>query len=161
MRLSLLRSPLRPDPDCDRGKQAFSFVIYPHVGAYGESKVQEVAHAFGSPLTGMSGFPIPFSSSSFSTSHLFDGVAARWERFRADEAVRRMGDGSISAMALKIPFMLEGAENVMLETIKRAEGDFNDPTKGKDQHQEKTKAKSVVLRLFEHLGGRAVAKLYL
>lgn len=54
MRLSLLRSPTMPDPGCDMGHQAFSFAIYPHVGTYGESDVQMVAHAFNSPLRGMS-----------------------------------------------------------------------------------------------------------
>ena len=52
MRLSLLRSPLRPDPNCDRGQQVFSFAIYPHTGVYVDSDVQVVAHAFNSPLYG-------------------------------------------------------------------------------------------------------------
>ena len=50
MRLSLLRSPTSPDPGCDQGRHEFSFAIYPHKGAYNESDVMSVAHAFNNPL---------------------------------------------------------------------------------------------------------------
>jgi alpha-mannosidase len=32
LRLSLLRSPVWPDPDADRGRQHFSYALYPHAG---------------------------------------------------------------------------------------------------------------------------------
>ena len=50
MRLSLLRGPMKPDPECDRGKQVFSFAVSPHIGTYVDSDVQAVATAFNSPL---------------------------------------------------------------------------------------------------------------
>jgi alpha-mannosidase len=50
MRLSLLRGPTMPDPDCDMGKHEFSFAIYPHVGTYIESDVTPVAYAFNAPM---------------------------------------------------------------------------------------------------------------
>lgn len=50
MRLSLLRGPTMPDPDCDMGKHEFSFAIYPHVGTYMESDVTQVAYMFNLPM---------------------------------------------------------------------------------------------------------------
>ncbi len=118
MRLSLLRAPQRPDPKCDRGKQIFSFAIYPHAGTYVDSDVQVVAHAFNSPLRGE--------------------VAVRIKLM----SVRRVDDMTEpSSLALDIPFIVDGAANVMVQTVKCAE----DGTK------------SMVLRMNEHLGGRGVA----
>jgi len=57
MRISLLRGPMRPDADADRGKQAFSIAIYPHRGSYEQSNVQQVAEEFNTQLLSMS---IPF-----------------------------------------------------------------------------------------------------
>ncbi|KAK1922964.1 alpha-mannosidase [Papiliotrema laurentii] len=50
MRLSLLRAPTQPDPDCDMGTHRFSWAIYPHVGTFTESDVAQVAYAFNAPL---------------------------------------------------------------------------------------------------------------
>lgn len=61
----------------------------------------------------------------------------------------------LSAAYDTVPFIVRGATNVLLETIKRAESDFDART-----HIEKSDGgKSVVLRLHEHMGGRACAKL--
>lgn len=57
MTLSLLRSPTEPDPEADQGKHEFSFAIYPHLGTYETSDVQQVAHAFNTPVKGESSFP--------------------------------------------------------------------------------------------------------
>ncbi len=50
MRLSLLRAPTQPDPECDMGTHRFAFAIYPHVGTFSESDVAQVAYAFNSPM---------------------------------------------------------------------------------------------------------------
>ncbi len=50
LRLSLLRAPTLPDPECDMGVHEYSFAIYPHVGTFEESDVQEVATAFNNPI---------------------------------------------------------------------------------------------------------------
>jgi len=50
MRLSLLRAPTQPDPDCDMGTHRFSWAIYPHIGTFTESDVAQVAYAFNAPL---------------------------------------------------------------------------------------------------------------
>ena len=52
---------------------------------------------------------------------------------------------------------MKGASNVLLETIKRGEDDFDLQT-----YVEKRNATStVILRLHEHMGGRACVKLVL
>lgn len=54
------------------------------------------------------------------------------------------------------PFSLHGASNVMLETVKRGEDDVH----GNELAGKKGKGKTtVVLRLFEHMGGRGRAVL--
>lgn len=50
MRLSLLRAPTEPDPECDMGSHEFSFAIYPHKGTFAESDVPVVAAAFNAPM---------------------------------------------------------------------------------------------------------------
>lgn len=50
MSLNLLRSPHSPDPTCDRGKQYFSYAIYPHEGTWQESDVVKQAYSFNNPL---------------------------------------------------------------------------------------------------------------
>ena len=50
MRLSLLRSPTSPDPECDMGTHRFSWAIYPHLGTVTESDVAQVAYSFNAPM---------------------------------------------------------------------------------------------------------------
>lgn len=50
MRLSLLRGPTSPDPNCDMGTHRFAWAIYPHVGTFTESDVAQVAYAFNAPM---------------------------------------------------------------------------------------------------------------
>lgn len=50
MRLSLLRGPTEPDPNCDMGTHRFTWAIYPHAGTYTESDVAQVAYAFNAPM---------------------------------------------------------------------------------------------------------------
>ncbi|OCF58446.1 alpha-mannosidase [Kwoniella mangroviensis CBS 10435] len=61
-------------------------------------------------------------------------------------------DIALEPLALQCPFKLQNAPNVMLETIKRGEDDefSSHKTDGK---------KTIVLRLYEHLGGHARAVL--
>ena len=44
LRLSLLRSPIWPDPDADRGPQHFRYSLYPHAGTWREANT--VLHGF-------------------------------------------------------------------------------------------------------------------
>jgi alpha-mannosidase len=50
MRLSLLRAPLSPDPDCDRGEHRFAYAVMPHAGGWREAGVVAEAARFNAPL---------------------------------------------------------------------------------------------------------------
>lgn len=73
------------------------------------------------------------------------------------ELVRCLPSGSIDPMTpLKAPFVVEGARNVFLETIKRGEYDtFNRLVNFDDNDSTST----IVLRLYEAFGGHAQVKL--
>jgi alpha-mannosidase len=48
--LSLLRSPLYPDPGADEGRHAFTYSLFPHPGDWTEGNVVSEAFALNSPL---------------------------------------------------------------------------------------------------------------
>lgn len=50
VRLSLLRSPKAPDPECDMGVHRFSYVLMPHFMPYNYANVVQAAYAFNSPV---------------------------------------------------------------------------------------------------------------
>ncbi|EIW69817.1 hypothetical protein TREMEDRAFT_43495 [Tremella mesenterica DSM 1558] len=50
MRLSLLRAPTLPDPECDMGVHEFQWAVLPHLGTLTESDVAQVAYDFNTPM---------------------------------------------------------------------------------------------------------------
>jgi alpha-mannosidase len=50
MRMSLLRSPKAPDPECDMGVHRFSYALVPHTGSYHHAGVVAAAYAFNAPV---------------------------------------------------------------------------------------------------------------
>jgi alpha-mannosidase len=48
--LSLVRSPVYPDPLADEGEQRFTYALMPHAGAWHEAGVREEAEALNQPL---------------------------------------------------------------------------------------------------------------
>ena len=55
MRLTLLCSPIAPDPDADRGDQYFTYALLPFKGHFGESGVIQSAYELNSPATAFVG----------------------------------------------------------------------------------------------------------
>jgi len=53
LRLSLLRSPVSPDPNADRGPQHFQYSLYPHAGGWREANTVLHGFAFNIPLHAM------------------------------------------------------------------------------------------------------------
>ncbi len=53
LRLSLLRSPTWPDPNADRGRQRFSYSIYPHAGTWKQAMTVRRGYEFNYPLLAM------------------------------------------------------------------------------------------------------------
>ncbi len=50
MKLSLLRSPLWPDPTADRGKHSFTYSLYTHAGNWAQSHAVERGYELNQPL---------------------------------------------------------------------------------------------------------------
>ncbi len=50
LRLSLLRSPVWPDPTADRGKHIIEYALYPHTGNAKENKTSQRGYEFNTPL---------------------------------------------------------------------------------------------------------------
>ena len=50
MRMSLLRAPKAPDPECDMGVHRFSYVLLPHFGPYNYADVVHAAYAHNAPI---------------------------------------------------------------------------------------------------------------
>jgi alpha-mannosidase len=51
LRLSLLRAPTAPDPECDQGRHRFTYALLPHAGDPFAGGVLEEASALNTPLT--------------------------------------------------------------------------------------------------------------
>lgn len=54
MRLSLLRSPIAPDPDADRGGHTFTYSLLPFAGSFGGANVIHSAYELNSPASAIS-----------------------------------------------------------------------------------------------------------
>ncbi|HEY5328580.1 MAG TPA: glycoside hydrolase family 38 C-terminal domain-containing protein [Acidobacteriaceae bacterium] len=53
MRLSLLRSPVSPDPDADRGHHHFRYALYPHAGSWKQAMTVRRGYEFNYKLKAM------------------------------------------------------------------------------------------------------------
>ena len=118
------------------GPHDFSWAVLPHVGHFLESDVPIAAYLYNSPLHGRSRSPRPFFE--------LEGLTCPQTVRSAPDDVK-FQDGPAHRPA----FLVVGAHNVILETIKR--GDDDDVS----GHGPKT----VVLRLYEAYGGHATVRL--
>jgi alpha-mannosidase len=50
LRLTLLRSPIWPDPDCDRGLHQFTYAVYPHAGGWQSAQTVQQGYSLNRPL---------------------------------------------------------------------------------------------------------------
>lgn len=50
LRLTLLKSPIWPDPTADKGHHAFTYAIYPHEGSWQKARTPQVARELNIPL---------------------------------------------------------------------------------------------------------------
>ncbi|MGB6131689.1 MAG: glycoside hydrolase family 38 C-terminal domain-containing protein [Acidobacteriaceae bacterium] len=53
LRLTLLRSPVWPDPNADRGEQRFSYALYPHAGSWQQALTVRHGYDFNFPFPAM------------------------------------------------------------------------------------------------------------
>jgi alpha-mannosidase len=73
MRLSLIKSPIEPDPTADQGRHEFVYSLYPHLGDWRTGGVPEAAYALNFPLLAavvpaQPGGHLP-AAASFATAH--------------------------------------------------------------------------------------------
>jgi alpha-mannosidase len=71
LRLTLLRSPLSPDPNADRGHQHFSFTLYPHAGDWKAAMTVRHGYEYNYGLKAMQVQP---HSGTLPLEHSFVGV---------------------------------------------------------------------------------------
>ncbi|KAF2221270.1 putative alpha-mannosidase I [Elsinoe ampelina] len=129
MRLSLLRSPKAPDAHADMGKHKIRWAIMPHVGPLGEKTVK-------------AGFEFNFPT-----------------RIRGHHDIASVE--SLLNKSFKLIPNSDADRGLVLDTIKRAEDDEDvAPSSGLADDKGYTglpvrKGKSVVLRIYDSLGGQA------
>jgi alpha-mannosidase len=72
MGLSLVRSPIYPDPLADEGLQSFTYSLMPHAGGWSEGGVREEAEDLNQPVESVvrRGASVPASMSAPTTSAL-------------------------------------------------------------------------------------------
>lgn len=127
--LSLLRAPKYPDPTADIGKHTFSYALMPHAGPLG-----------------------------------YKTVRAGWEfNDRLDKACRlplHSKESILSQMSNLVT--IEGDKNIILSNVKRGEDDFDVDGDGSLINSLPVKfngSQTLVLRLYESLGGVSKAKI--
>ena len=114
----------------------------PHEGHFLESDVPVAGHLYNSPLRGI----------SLLLPNLFQLM------FVDHPIVRCLPAGMPDILSsIQSPFVVEGARNVFLETVKRGEYDLFEEVV--DLGDDKSKKTSVILRLYEAYGGHAQARL--
>lgn len=129
LRLTLLRSPLYPDPEADRGTQEFVYSLYPHAGSWKDAMTERRGYEFNYALTA---WQAPVHEGALGRAHSFaelqgDGViltamkksedghalilrAFDWSG-KGSRATLRLPAGAVSATEAD---MLEHATSVVL-----------------------------------------------
>jgi alpha-mannosidase len=127
MRLSLLRSPKAPDAHADMGVHHIRWAVLPHVGTLGPVTVRK-AYEFNSPMKLLARTAI------------------------AGDSAKLLGIDTTT------PLRLTGAPSLVLDTVKRGDDDAEISAAG-DQDlvipARVFQGRTVVLRIYESLGGRA------
>jgi alpha-mannosidase len=125
MRLSLLRAPKAPDAHADMGRHTIRYAIMPHAGPL-DARTVRAGYAFNQPLV-------------LDTHH-------------SPSLSRNKNDGE----DLFSKITLSGSSSLILDTVKRGEDDEDisgDPDL--EIPASKRKGQSIVLRIYESLGGRS------
>jgi alpha-mannosidase len=125
--LSLVRSPVYPDPLADEGEQSFTYALYPHAGEWHEGGVREEAEDLNQPLlwttaSGVAaGVVTPLSTSGIESalSGFKRGEDGKSLIFRVYEPAGRRGD-----FAVKLPegWRNEGTVSILEEKMEAGDG---------------------------------------
>jgi alpha-mannosidase len=71
LRLTLLRSPQWPDPNCDRGFHSFTYALYPHSGSWQQAKTHQKGYELNRPLIAQSFVPTNDELGNLNPDHSF------------------------------------------------------------------------------------------
>jgi alpha-mannosidase len=88
--LTLLRSPLFPDPMADEGHHHFTYSLYPHIGDWTEAGVSEEAFRLNSPVIARAADALPADRHFVEVSGLPVGLGALKPAFDGDGLVLRI-----------------------------------------------------------------------
>ncbi len=160
MRLTLLRSPVWPDPQADRGKHTIEYALLPHAGGWQKGGAMRKSYEYNYPLlarlmpkkegasTVLTGMPVPGADESRLQS---TGLKSRPEQPAA------------GALPASRSFVELDAPNVILHTIKEAEAavSFAGSSAPAGTAAAATGGKVWILRLFEFEGKNADATIRL
>ena len=72
LRLSLLRSPIWPDPEADRGHHHFGYALYPHAGTWKQARTERAGYEYNYRLKAMQVEP---HTGSLAAEHSYLSVA--------------------------------------------------------------------------------------
>jgi len=108
MRLSLLRSPVSPDPEADMGRHAFRFALLPHAGSFLQAGVIAEGVHFNNPLQVFSTSAAPFQESFFAVDHPAAVIDTVKKAEDSDEIVLRLyesfGSQRMVRLSSSLPF---------------------------------------------------------
>jgi alpha-mannosidase len=114
--ISLLRSPLYPDPLADEGEHRFTYSLYPHPGDWTAAGVAREAFALNSPLVPVRSGGAPEESSFVEAEGLELALAALKRSEEGEAVILRLYEphGARGPTRLRFPGGLKGAEKTNL-----------------------------------------------
>ncbi len=126
LRLTLLRSPISPDPDADQGPQHFTYGLYPHAGSGLTAGTVEHGYAFNYPLIAMQVAPhagaLPTSGSFASVSSSNVILTAMKKAEDSDALVLRMYEVAGKSEDVKVTLPEGAGSATVTDLIERHEG---------------------------------------
>lgn len=125
--LSLVRSPVYPDPLADEGGQRFTYSLYPHTGDWHEGRVREEAEDLNQPLLGTSTTGVHTVAYNLMVPQGIDAALSAFKPaedgnglvIRVYEPAGRRGG---FALALPDGWSTDGALSILEEPMSRPDG---------------------------------------
>ncbi len=138
LRLTLLRSPIWPDPNADRGEQQFRYALYPHAGSWKQAETVHLGYDLNNPLqatqTVAHAGALPATYSWISVDNPNVVISAVKKAEDADALIVRMYEwaGQPSTVTLHLPPGATAAHETNL--MEKPEGDSISVSNNTVQH---------------------------
>lgn len=135
LRLTLLRSPVSPDPDADQGIQTFSYALYPHAGDWKQALTVQHGYDFNYPMTATQVAPhqgkLPEAYSYASVSSPTVILTAMKKAEDSNSLILRMYESAGKEQQVKVE-LPEGATGASLTNLMEKESGASIPLSGRD-----------------------------